>query len=296
MNDEIVIVGRFPPPFGGVSVYCRRRYLSLREAGEKVSFLDFGDKTFFLNFFLKYKALYEVNTLNLFVVFLFFITGRLGKAYFIDHNASRHYSGMKKSFLIFMLKFSKGIWVVNQDLQDFYPSNFDIKIISPFVPPPLNDEVSLLKAFPENVISFISTGKVMLNSAWKLIPYGESDLYGVTTSISLLDKFNNLKLLVVIGLYNEEYFDSATRKAIEKYTNENRLLLLFGEYEIWPLLRYKPICLRLTPTDGDSVTVREALFFGAPVLASDSIKRPESCYLYEYGKMESLESELRKLL
>jgi hypothetical protein len=296
LSEETIIIGRLPPPFGGVSVYCSRRYRYLKDTGNIVSFIDFGDKFFLLKFISKYKGYFEVNTLNFLVVVLFFISGRIKRTEFVDHNASRHYSGFKKKLLLYMLKGCRGVNVVNEHLLSFYSSDIKLNVVTPFIPPPLNDERRLIEGYPDNLIDFISTGNVVINSAWKLVPYESSDLYGIKTSISLLEQFNNIKLLIVIGSYDEATFDQNELALIRKYTEGNRLFLLIGQYEIWPLLRFKPICLRLTPTDGDSVTVREALYFGAPVLASDSIKRPEGCCLYEYGNMDSLVLTLGKLL
>lgn len=296
MSEIITIIGRIPPPIGGVSVFCQRRFSFLKESGVDVSFLDFGEKDFLLNYMLSNKGVFEVNTLNIFVVLLLFITRRVHRAEFVDHNASRHYSGFKKKILLFMLKRSRSIKIVNKRLADFYPDSFNIKLISPFIPPKDSGNISIDTVYPADLKDFMSEGRIVINTAWKVIPHGLTDLYGITTSLELLQRNKDIKLLLVIGLYDKNVFTDSNFNLINQYINEKRLYLLKGQYEVWPLFKYRPICLRLTPTDGDSVTVREALHFGAPVIASDSIIRPEGCHLYQYGNIDSLMSTLDKLL
>ena len=296
MSEIITIIGRIPPPIGGVSVFCQRRFSFLKESGVDASFLDLGDKSFLLKYMGSNKGVFEVNTLNIFVVLLLFITKRVRRAEFIDHNASRHYSGLKKKILLFMLKKNRAIKIVNKRLEDFYPDNFNIKLISPFIPPKDSGDNIVDTLYPADLKDFMAEGRILINSAWKVIPYGSTDLYGITTSLELLQRDENIKLLLVIGLFDKDVFSNSDFNLINKYVDEKRLYLLTGQYEVWPLLKYRPICLRLTPTDGDSVTVREALHFGAPVIASDSIIRPAGCYLYKYGNIDSLMSTLDKLL
>ena len=42
--------------------------------------------------------------------------------------------------------------------------------------------------------------------------------------------------------------------------------------------------IRATTTDGDSVSLREALYFGAPILASDVVPRPDGVMLFNLEK------------
>jgi hypothetical protein len=69
---------------------------------------------------------------------------------------------------------------------------------------------------------------------------------------------------------------------------------LTGQKQLWPVFKYKPLFLRLTPTDGDSVSVREAIYFNCNVVASDVIQRPKECDIYNYGNFESLVNIIRK--
>jgi hypothetical protein len=296
--SEICLIGSLPPPIGGVSVYCSRRLRLLRdEYGEdKVTFLDLSVRYNLLKIPFLSSDKIEVNTLNFFVVLMLFVSTKIRYCEIVDHNASRHYSGVKKRLLIMMLSYAEQIMVVNEDLKRFYPNKLRPTVISPFLPPDEDEEHELLAQYPEPLLEFVGGTNVLLNSAWKYIPLGNRDLYGIEESVSILAKFPDVKLLLCVGIGLDEVPPSLV-KLINQYVQENRLFLLSGQYQIWPLLKnFDLICLRLTPTDGDSVTVREALFYGRRVVASDSVVRPSPCTTYRYTDPLSLHLEIEKLL
>lgn len=60
---------------------------------------------------------------------------------------------------------------------------------------------------------------------------------------------------------------------------------------VWSLSR---AFLRPTATDGDSVSVREALLLGVPVVASDAVPRPPGCWLHPVGDVEAMRSHVER--
>ena len=293
---KICIVGRFPPPIGGVSVYMSRRYGMLDRAGEDVCKIDFSGFKWIFKLIVSRADRYEVNTLSLYIVALFFLIGKISKAVFVDHNASRHYSGKRKKILLRLLAKSEGIWVVNNELKRFYPDSFNTEVVSPFVPPDTSMIESIWSTYPDRVINFVSEGTFAVNSAWKYIPGEEDDLYGIETSLQLLDEIPNLRLLLVLGISLDSGMPEYLSKNIERHTKAGRLCFLIGQKELWPIFTKQAISLRLTPVDGDSVSVREALHFGCKVIASDSVSRPDGCLLYQYGDMFDLIDKVSRTL
>jgi len=290
------IVGRFPPPVGGVSVFTKRKFEKLKNEAGTVSKIDFSNKYFPLLIMKDNSNYFEVNSINLFVVFIFFLTNKLSKASFIDHNASRHFSGVKKKLLLFFLKKAKSIYVVNDELKAFYPLEYSVEVISPFIAPCESEEQEIIQTYPTGLIEFLSQKKVMVNSAWKYIPHEKTDLYGLESSVALLNECENLKLLLAIGCYEPKILPESLLNDIERLCSENRVFLLTGQKQLWPVFKYKPLFLRLTPTDGDSVSVREAIYFNCKVVASNVVRRPEECHLYDYKNFESLVHIIRKTI
>jgi glycosyltransferase involved in cell wall biosynthesis len=56
------------------------------------------------------------------------------------------------------------------------------------------------------------------------------------------------------------------------------------------------ICLRTTLYDGDSISVREALHLGTPVIATDNDMRPEGVYLIPASNPEALRTTVAEVL
>lgn len=292
------MIGTMPPPVGGVSTYCKRKFVLMRKrhGEEKVTFLDLSKRTNLIKLpFLNSKKI-EVNSLNFFLVLMLFFCKKITKCSFVDHNASRHYKGLKKRILLRILVRAELIYVVRSELSEFYGDNFKTEVVSPFLPPSEEEEHNILSKYPNALLTFFKKDKILLNSAWKYIPYGDSDLYGIESSIKLLESRNDFNMVLCVGS-NYEDISNSVRRRIESLISVGRLYLLEGQHQIWPLFkRYRPICLRLTPTDGDSVTVREAIYFRCLVVASDSIKRPSSCHIYKYGDQKSLMQVIEKLV
>ena len=62
------LVGKTPPPFGGVTVYVKRRFNQLVKSGADVEFVSLNSfKSLLLIPFRKFSII-EVNSVNLFVV------------------------------------------------------------------------------------------------------------------------------------------------------------------------------------------------------------------------------------
>jgi glycogen(starch) synthase len=61
-------------------------------------------------------------------------------------------------------------------------------------------------------------------------------------------------------------------------------------------LRAADVVVRSTFVDGDAITVREALAFGVPVVASDTAFRPEGVALFRKGDVSDLVARLRQVL
>ncbi len=62
------------------------------------------------------------------------------------------------------------------------------------------------------------------------------------------------------------------------------------------LLQQAAVYVRPTRTDGDAVTIREALALGLPVIASDCVTRPTDCQLFETDNVAALAQTLTAVL
>jgi glycogen(starch) synthase len=100
---------------------------------------------------------------------------------------------------------------------------------------------------------------------------------------------------LMIGLGEEA---KAIRGLIEKRGLSNSVLLLgdVTHEECLHIMSRSSAFVRPTFTDGDSISVREALALGVPVIASDAANRPEGTVLFETGNSSDLIKKMEWVL
>jgi len=66
--------------------------------------------------------------------------------------------------------------------------------------------------------------------------------------------------------------------------------------EMFPLLRHVDVYVRPTRTEGDANSVREAMYLGTPVVASDCAARPDGVVTFSSGDAEALAATVQEVL
>jgi len=77
--------------------------------------------------------------------------------------------------------------------------------------------------------------------------------------------------------------------------NEN-FFLIHEKLSFVKLMQESDIIVRPTNTDGDSLTIREALFLNKEILTSDVTERPIGVKLFQNRNINDFEIQLEKLL
>lgn len=80
----------------------------------------------------------------------------------------------------------------------------------------------------------------------------------------------------------------------ELYKNENcdHLIFVKEPHSFFALTAESDMMLRATATDGDSLSVKEGLYLGKKVVATDCVDRPKGVVLFRYGDAASLAEAL----
>jgi glycosyltransferase involved in cell wall biosynthesis len=84
---------------------------------------------------------------------------------------------------------------------------------------------------------------------------------------------------VVSGTYDEEHRETILR-AREELGYEKDWLIVEEPFHAAALYAKTDVFVRPTTTDGDSVSIRECLYLGVPVIASDAVDRPPECVVF----------------
>lgn len=313
---KILFLGALPPPLGGVSIYCMRKIELLHSNNQDYVFFDSRFKYKFIYlliyaWFLIIKGIdfeIEVNVSNPLSLFALRLFGLSSKSIFFDHNGSRRLLSSKVGSLVFrfFLRKIKRIVVVNDKLVDNYNGlngNFNLEVHTPFIPPSSFEITEAKKQYQGKHSSLLDSmvRNIVLTSAWKPISDEKTnDLYGIFQTLvlyeDLLQKYPNIKFVLMIGELGNDEFSGSIEKYVHRLNNHKNFIFLSGGLSQLPLLDKTIVLLRLTKTDGDSVSVKEALHFGAKVIATNIAPRPETVLLVEPNDINSVKSKLINLL
>jgi glycosyltransferase involved in cell wall biosynthesis len=164
-----------------------------------------------------------------------------------------------------------------------------IRIISPHIITPPTNEISL----PQSFQAFQQTHEPLLTTvSWLEEAY---DLPSQIDALGLVrERFPRAGLVIVgSGNLEHEIRDSIKSKSYAE------AILLTGDVEHSVAMRMMSVSdlfLRTTLHDGDSISVREALYLGIPVIATDNSMRPDGVVLIPASDPIALQQAIENCL
>lgn len=167
--------------------------------------------------------------------------------------------------------------------------------------PPTNHHEDVL---PEEIDRFLIQNRerfILCANASKLVEFNGKDLYGLDQCIEVAKlakkQKTQLSIIFVIGIIDElnPLFQSYTRE-IADHSLGKFIKLYPKSLSFITLIQKCDVVLRPTLSDGDALTVREALFFNKVVIASDVVKRPRGTVLYKTGDALDLYKKIQELM
>lgn len=320
---DILILAPVPPPFGGVGVHVNRLVPLLQSAGLRVGVL---------NHFSSMEASFVVgvlkrNPLNYFrmpkkvparvvhyhhshwgtLMAVAIGKGRRTSKYII----TLHSGGLRKQLSSkvpllkpltqWALNRFDVIIVVNQEIRAIIENHVEARRIE--VVPAFLRAVHDEPQYDAATDAFLASGRTMLVPAYRLRIRDGYDSYGLDTAVeafmTLAEERPELRLAFFIAQR------PSGRKAIQYISNlENRLeqagltdrVLSVFERPLISAFRHDVIVLRPTRTDGDALSVREALEVGVPVIASDAVERPAGTVTFCREDVVDLCAAVRQVL
>lgn len=313
---KILIIGSYPPPLGGVSVHVYRLHKALPNSevfdlSAKVDFkgqnyIKLFKKVLNSNFDVLHIHAYDVKlivtlkVLKLFKKFDVLATSHNPRLFETD-------SKIKKSFYENFIKSLDTLVVVGSHILEDYKKR-DIKlpneviVENAFLPPPLDEEEKILKTYPKELFDFIDThSHIITANAFQIAFHQGIELYGLDMCIELTAKLKKdiLNIGFVFALANEtvnkEYLEKM-KKRIQELNIKDNFYFITGQKELWPLFRKADLMIRPTTTDGDALSIREALYFDLKAIASDVCVRPEGAIVFKSRDLEDLYIKTKEVL
>lgn len=295
---SVLLIGHEPPPIGGVSVHLRRLRARLRAEGHAARVADERAAGPFLLLpwlllvllrqRLRPRPLVHVHSGNWRTrAFAAAIARALGLPAIVTVHSFRPLANPRTERLACLcMKSARALVVTNDGIRERCVEHgadpAKILVQHAYLDPAAGEAAPL----PEPVERFVAARRpLLLASAFRLRFHEGLDLYGLDLLIDLakaletrLPEAGLLFLLPEAGL--PDYLEQC-RVRIRELGLVERVLIWNEPIELVDLLPRCELMIRPTTTDGDSLSIREALFLGRRVLASDAVPRPPQAALFK---------------
>lgn len=167
-----------------------------------------------------------------------------------------------------------------------------IKTISPYLPPIVTQEN--YDSMNQTVHPFILNHSPIISAnAFRLSKYGGVQLYGMDMCVelcgSLKQKYPDIGIILCISVLDEPEEFEKLQSRIKELGIQNNILILTDGESFPPILSLSDVFVRPTNTDGDAVSIREAMSLGVPAIASDVVGRPDGCITFKCRNQEDFE-------
>lgn len=313
---KILLIGPYPPPIGGVSIHIQRLEHLLKK---KVSF-EIADESRIIkkdilnirskNLIQYIKLVRESDIIHIhsgvFILRIFhiIICRFICRKYTV---VTIHHDPTVEKFVSltkwFISKCNHTI-LVNEKGYKMMKTNSDCKyhLIPAFLPPIIENEPNL----PDEISCWINNKKelgydIFVSNAWNLLLHDGIDLYGLDLCI---DAFKELKkqekkcclIFIVASNSNQQDLMIDYKKRIHEYGIEDIILIWEKPLSFVRLIKDSDFVLRTTNTDGDALSIREALYLNKPIIASDVVMRPKGVFLFHNRDINSLLETINKCI
>jgi glycosyltransferase involved in cell wall biosynthesis len=303
--NNILLVGTYPPPLGGISVFIYRLKKLLERNSYKVTVYNTASKSRIWGFkFIRFlitllQGNYQIIHLQHFdlkkiLVLLFFRRFKNFKIYFTDHNPF-HFDN-KGIFSIWLIKILipriDCLMVVNNHILENYrmlsitlPAHTFVSNV--FIPPPLDEKEVIIGTYSSSFMAFLNnrSPRIMAN-AYQLKSVDGIDLYGLDMCIELTKRlkahYPHVGFIFCLANENaEKIWYSQILTTLNEMNLTDNFFFLTGQKEIWPLYEQVQLFIRPTYRDGYGVSIDEALYFKCPAIASNACERNPQAIIFK---------------
>lgn len=316
---KIVIIGPYPPPFGGISIHIKRMRMYLLKKGEDVCIYNE-----IKNSKNTPDNIYPTGSFKKFIFKIPFIKGDVFHFHSIDirvrmiigiyklfnkkimltiHGESlnqqlENSNLITKKILLKSLKSIDKIVCVNKNIQNRLINlgiNKESLICIPAFITPIED-VNDEKNISQEIWDFIKNSEFLICANGCIRLENNEDIYGIDMLIELISKIKDcsVKLIIaLLGVKNQSLEEKECYKGlkskIESLRLKDRIIIYETEHtEFYPILKMSKLFIRPTNQDGDAISVRESIHLNIPAIASDAAYRPKGTILFKKRDIDDL--------
>lgn len=297
---KILITGPLPPPAGGISIHLYR----LKQLLDPFYDIDIIDESrskknqyFNIRSLNIFRYLSKINQtdlvyvhsgnrlfkkINIFSALLF-----RKKLIVTIHGYGKKRNRLLKWWDELFFNRADKIVLVNQEIHDKLTLNKKKCLVQhPFLPPVMSQEPPLPPIILDILQDIRKKGKkVICANASRLDTYNGEDLYGLDIALEALNTLNK-KGKPFFLIFNVSSLDNGQEKYenAQAFIRQNNLIdsciVISEKISFVKLIEQSDLVIRPTNTDGDALTIREAIYLNKKVIASNVVKRPDGTVLF----------------
>lgn len=324
------MIGKVPPPFGGVTVHTGRLACYAGVKGWRVRVFDFSKREKFR--FAQNVTVYPFGVHSPFalvrvlcsrsiihfhggpwLLWCFFgVLGLLGRKVLLGVHPSdwlvvsyaRERVFKKWLFRTCCRGFScvavPHKWVEQAVSGSNLPFRKIVRMNSNFIPPVSRSQDH--EMIPNEVWDFVKNHSPVLGGCGYRLNFKDGiDVYGLDLLIPLIHRLRdsglpNSGLVFVLPTVDNYAYFNKLKQRIKELNIENHVLFVHGEREAYPVWQHLDVFIRPTLVDAGSFSVRECLCVGVPVVASDCVERPREVVTFKCRDLEDLEDKVKMVL
>ena len=318
---KLILIGAIPPPYGGVTIHVQRLLDSLLHRQMDVLLYDISGqakkhqavqcrrwRSVVWRLLFASRSIVHFHNFSPRNLYLYALLGirhatvlSLHNERFLDELAQC--GVLQKRLMTIALNQLDCVIVVNDKCaalaQQIVRDSAKIRVVAGFIPP---QRVSI-DLVPPLIRDLRKRHQYLLASnAYKFAFHDGHDLYGLDMLVELTGRLvreRQLDVATVVLLPNpndEEYYLKLLARAQELGIEERFKIVSDPVEEAAPLWSIADIIVRATNTDGNSLSILEALAAGTPVVASDCAPRHQAVNLYRTRDLDDLETATAKVL
>lgn len=290
MENDLLIIGKRPLPIGGVTIHVERLIAVLQELGLPYCFYDL--KQFSIISFIreirkhKYAHLHSSSPVLRLLFAFVCLCVRTTSISTIHGNLGR-FSFLYNLIDYMAIRISDYPIVINKN--SFVKSiarNRNTLLISAYIPL-VND-----KMLDGDITCKINTLKrnhsfiCASNASNYTLDKDGGEIYGITGLMNLFKKEVEYGFILSdpSGEYSKRFTD-----------NSDNILIVNKPHSFSEVLKNVNCYIRNTSTDGDSLSIHEALDAGISVIATDVVDRPDKVILVSKGRLDILKCQLKEI-
>lgn len=307
---DILLIGPLPPPKGGVSLHIERLSRAMVATGLQHEFIDESriSKSGVTNLrrispptYLRMLATAEVVHIHSSNHFVRTVHTLLARAMGIKVIQTVH-SARGGLVAISALKLAWRLGHHRIAVSDAIANRLGgASMVAPAFIAPAVEEEAISQELADWLDAQRHSGRtVVAFNAYNTDRINGVDIYGIDLiAEAMADAKFNQQLSWVICVSNPGPDKTSLRrleKAISGEALVDHVKLIIGDIAFPGVLRNCDVLVRPTASDGDALSIREALWYGIPVAASDAEKRPAGTVIFKSRNVQALKQAVRAAL